>query len=153
MTAKTGTRHTNTSVDERAVSPVVGVSLLVGMSVILIAAISLFVFGSVPGDPQPNAELVYQHDDSSTELGVIGHARGDTISGDTLVVLIEGDVDAELTPSDYEDGDTTLDPEPNSGLTQGDRITIDDSTVGNDPEYNLTVIHEPTNSILLESGS
>jgi len=145
-------QHTHTSVDERALSPVVGVSVLISLTVVLMATIGVFVLGGVPGDPQPNAELVYQHNDSdSDEFGVIGHARGDTISGDTLVVQIDGDITAELTPGNgYQDGGLELDPPPEDNIAPGDTINITDDSAD---EYELVVIHEPTNSVLLEASS
>ena len=110
--------------DERAVSPVIGVILMVAITVILAAVIGAFVIGI--GDDQevqPTASFGFDYSDDDV---VISHDQGDTISSpDSLYVVIEGD------RADWEDG-TESDLDRASGfesgeydVSSGDQVTVD----------------------------
>ena len=66
--------------DERAVSPVIGVILMVAITVILAAVIGTFVLGL--GDQvdstAPNAQLSFDH---TSENVTVAHEGGDTLDG------------------------------------------------------------------------
>lgn len=70
--------------EERAVSPVIGVILMVAITVILAAVIAAFVLDIGPGDPDPNAAVEYS----------VSEASGDD----------DYDFDVELTSTDNADG-------------------------------------------------
>lgn len=87
--------------DEGAVSPVIGVILMVAVTVVLAAVIAGFVFGIGDdlGDAAPNAQIDFDYDtdanDGDGEL-VVSHDGGDAITGENtgaLSVNSDGDVD------------------------------------------------------------
>jgi flagellin-like protein len=73
--------------NERAVSPVIGVILMVAITVILAAVIGTFVLGL--GDQvqqtSPNAQWSWDHTPSSTQLDLV-HEGGDTVSASNLEI-------------------------------------------------------------------
>ena len=80
--------------EERAVSPVIGVILMVAITVILAAVIGAFVLG-LGGETQetPQASLSY---DGNTSEGIIEHRGGDSLEGDDLVLrgnAVDGEAD------------------------------------------------------------
>ena len=84
--------------DERAVSPVIGVILMVAITVILAAVIGTFVLGL--GDdlqdtsPTASFNFEYEDNDGSNDDVTVTHAGGDTIDGALLSVTADG---TELT--------------------------------------------------------
>ncbi|GAB7018835.1 type IV pilin [Halostagnicola bangensis] len=75
------------SSDERAVSPVIGIVLMVGITVIMAAIIAGFVMGMIPDEPpQPTVNLEFHEQD---ETVTIAHAGGDDF--DAAGVRITGD--------------------------------------------------------------
>jgi len=108
--------------DERAVSPVIGVILMVAITVILAAVIAAFVLDIGPGDPDPNAAVSVSGDVSdefTVELTSLDNADAvvvveDTGDGDEIVYYNdEGDpaeYDYGLTVSgqseDFDSGDS-----------------------------------------------
>jgi len=79
--------------EERAVSPVIGVILMVAITVILAAVIGTFVIGlgEEIGDTTPSASF-----DASTDGDNVTftHRSGDTIPNETAYIVLSGDVDA-----------------------------------------------------------
>jgi len=78
--------------DERAVSPVIGVILMVAITVILAAVIGAFVIGI--GDDQevqPTASFNFDFDTDTNEV-TVSHSQGDTIDQpDSLYISVDGD--------------------------------------------------------------
>ncbi|MFC7098410.1 type IV pilin N-terminal domain-containing protein [Halobaculum marinum] len=76
--------------DERAVSPVIGVILMVAITVILAAVVGSFVFGIggqvQPSSPNANFQFDYEADGSTYNV-TARHSGGDTISADETVQL------------------------------------------------------------------
>jgi flagellin-like protein len=90
----------NLFTDDDAVSPVIGVILMVAITVILAAVIGAFVLdlgGSQEKTPQTSFDFNYDAGsdgdyDSSTDDSVeITLESGDTVSADRLSILIDGD--------------------------------------------------------------
>ena len=108
--------------DERAVSPVIGVILMVAITVILAAVIGAFVIGI--GDdqeqvPQASWDFSFAEEDNVE----ITHDGGDTINADRITVNIEGQ-----DPSDWADGSDETD-----SITAGDRYeSSEDSDVSDE---------------------
>ncbi|MFC6955449.1 type IV pilin N-terminal domain-containing protein [Halorubellus litoreus] len=90
----------NLFTDEDAVSPVIGVILMVAITVILAAVIGAFVLGIGGSQEQvPQASISFEYDGGSTsgfgdsgddESVTISHDGGDSIPTGTLTVNIEG---------------------------------------------------------------
>ena len=78
--------------DERAVSPVIGVILMVAITVILAAVIGAFVIGI--GDDQevqPTASFNFDFDTDTNKV-TVSHSQGDTIDQpDSLYISVDGD--------------------------------------------------------------
>ena len=119
--------------DDDAVSPVIGVILMVAITVILAAVIGTFVLGL--GDQvqttAPNAQFQFDYDSSQQGNLTITHSGGDGINADE--VFLSGDVVKNQSDSD---GDGNIDAEdlswgentPHSGTLRAG----DDTTVGGD---------------------
>lgn len=72
--------------DERAVSPVVGVALLIAITVILAAVIGGVVLGLGTSSAEaPQASLQFEYDASTDDL-TISHEGGDELKKDNVVV-------------------------------------------------------------------
>ncbi len=121
--------------DDRGVSPVIGVILMVAITVILAAVIGTFVLGlgdSLEQAPQAqlDAELT-NGDDSPVQ---ISHNGGDSLEENNIVVNIAGSEDSSVLNggAEFSVGDTET---TTNSYNTGDTVTI---------------IHEPSESILLE---
>jgi len=76
--------------DERGVSPVIGVILMVAITVILAAVIGAFVLGlgDQVSNSAPQASFEFDFDDDRN--ATITHGGGDDIDGSTLTVTVGG---------------------------------------------------------------
>jgi flagellin-like protein len=84
------TKLLNDSDDSRAVSPVIGVILMVAITVILAAVIGTFVLGlgdSVESAPQ--ASFNFDYDDSNEKV-TLRHRGGDTVNTNTTELRLNG---------------------------------------------------------------
>jgi flagellin-like protein len=98
--------------DEDAVSPVIGVILMVAITVILAAVIGTFVLGlGSQTASAPQAQFTFGEDDDAFGAGGdalnITHDGGDSIPADTLSVQVNGDAlwDGSATPQAQADPD------------------------------------------------
>jgi len=155
--------------DDRAVSPVIGVILMVAITVILAAVIGTFVLGlgdSLQQAPQAtlNAEDAsngFAENDNGSAF-TISQDGGDSIAYSDIRVVLNGDGG----PFEFEQGSWSADggnlellnssgstPDTAEELSVGGQITID-STSGNNlaanTEYRIRLIHIPSDSILLD---
>ncbi len=128
--------------DDRGVSPVIGVILMVAITVILAAVIGTFVLGLGDSLEQaPQAQLDAEYDSDETTI-VINHNGGDA--------LTEGDVTITVEDSG---GDHTADSITwtDNELTVGETLVVGDSSVSTGTTYSVTVVHNPSESILLDT--
>jgi flagellin-like protein len=132
--------------DDRGVSPVIGVILMVAITVILAAVIGTFVLGlgDSLGDSQPTAQLNADLDESADEF-TIEHAGGDSIESDSLRVIVSANGltnDAEGTIAQR--------------LSVGDTITAElnqstgESPIASETDVRIRIIHQPSDSIILD---
>lgn len=98
--------------EDRAVSPVVGVALLIAMTVILAAIIAAVVLGlgSNPAE-SPQATFDFDFDEDVNELNIT-HSGGDTLDADEIRIIVNG---AEESVSELGVGDE---------WTVGDELTV-----------------------------
>lgn len=75
--------------NEEAVSPVIGVILMVAITVILAAVIAAFVFGMGPPVLAPQASLQLSSASASTKNITITHSGGDAIDLNKVKAIIE----------------------------------------------------------------
>ena len=115
--------------EDRGVSPVIGVILMVAITVILAAVIGAFVLGlgDQASNTAPQASFSFDYDDEAPGEVIVTHEGGDTIpdgelnvsvSGDGANGEVEWDGDASAgtsqnitggtaqVPDDFEEGDT-----------------------------------------------
>jgi len=145
--------------EEDAVSPVIGVILMVAITVILAAVIGTFVLGlgeNVQSAPQATLQL--QEDTSTDNAFDIRHGGGDQINYNEFEVVIEGiggtdssdgtytyTADSLGTEAEYaSDGDDTL----TVGAT--DQITLGGTSDEGTTEVTVTLVHTPSDNIVLE---
>lgn len=108
--------------DDRGVSPVIGVILMVAITVILAAVIASFVLGlGDQGEPAPQPTLSSEVSGNMIELSVDG---GDDFDADVAKVDVMIDDGGEQT------GSAELDGNGAEEITAGDTITIDTSKSG-----------------------
>ena len=125
---------------DRGISPVVGVTLMVAITVVLAAVIGGFLFAladDVLVEPAPNTHLSTESVDDD-EL-VLSHDGGDRLTTAELRVTINGstaDVDVSA------DGDAVRSGE-HLTVTAADGTFSDGATV--------VVVHEPSESIVYET--
>ena len=74
--------------DEEAVSPVIGVILMVAITVILAAVIGAFVFGMGPPEQAPQASLRASDSDTTAVTVTIVHDGGDALDLNDIKVIV-----------------------------------------------------------------
>jgi len=118
---------------DRAISPVLGVAILVGVTIVLASLIGAFVFGvvSLQDQPSPDLSFVQQEQNFSTDGAnaafrdpnmttvEIRHRGGDVVKYRNLELRVSGNRTSDITDNtsvydiDYEDGnsnDNVFDP-------------------------------------------
>ena len=105
--------------DDRAVSPVIGVILMVAITVILAAVIGTFVLGlgDQVQETAPNANFDF---DNSGDNLTITHTGGDSIDADELFVRGDREINSSTT---FADGDGEFDF--SGSMNGGDTITVE----------------------------
>jgi len=83
---------------DRAVSPVIGVILMVAITVILAAVIGAFVLnlGSSVSETAPQAQFSISYDDTDA---TITHEGGDNVNQDSVLVTVNGNEPTTVTYS------------------------------------------------------
>ncbi|OYR40852.1 type IV pilin [Halorubrum sp. Hd13] len=133
--------------DDRAVSPVIGVILMVAITVILAAVIGTFVLGlgDSLGDSQPTAQIdvdVKNATAGSTFNVTLEHSGGDRIDSESLRVIVSDTSGNEATASDeFTDAFTVGDIETGSFSV---------SEASGSENIRVRVIHQPSDSILVD---
>jgi len=108
--------------DDRAVSPVIGIILMVAITVILAAVIGTFVLGlgdSVTGETAPQVSWDTADGPNGNEV-VVAHNGGDSVEASNLDVTVDGSVSygeqfsgtvsagSETIVTNVDDGDEVL---------------------------------------------
>ena len=154
------------SIDEEAVSPVIGVILMVAITVILAAVIAAFVFGMGGSlqDAPPSVSLTASSNSATTGADVvIKHIGGEALIGSDwkFSVVPEGNTSAYVTTSsddDFEVGmQLIIDTRQTSETVAtgwGD-VWKYSGVVGDDlldtGKYSVQVVHIPSNSMVLDT--
>jgi len=113
--------------EDRGVSPVIGVILMVAITVILAAVIGAFVLGlgdqASSSAPQASFNYDFQNESNAT----VTHAGGDNIDSDTIEVNI-GDTTAFPDNAEENANSSGWD---NGDITTGDELELYDDDNGN----------------------
>ncbi|MFW5999964.1 MAG: type IV pilin [Halorubrum sp.] len=130
--------RTQSNSDDRAVSPVIGVILMVAITVILAAVIGTFVLGlgDQLGDSAPQASFeIDGNNDSHINVTKTG---GQTLDTDDLTLSIDGErANESISDDEWSSGEQkslnydSIDPEP-------------------DAEATVRIIHDPSGSAIFE---
>jgi len=115
--------------EDRAVSPVIGVILMVAITVILAAVIGAFVLGlgDQVGDTAPSAQISFDFD--SNESVTLTHDGGNSLQVSDISVNINGSV---ATAEEISWGDETISAGQSATVSDGDgNISDDDIESGN----------------------
>ncbi len=132
--------------EDRGVSPVIGVILMVAITVILAAVIGTFVLGlgdSLNQAPQAQLDV----SSTSTDNITISHNGGDSIPESDLEVRFDSDAVALDNGTGISDGDE---------FSVGSSVTFNGTAAGegnfaSGDEVRVRIIHKPSESILLDS--
>ena len=125
--------------DDDAVSPVIGVILMVAITVILAAVIASFVLGlgDTADEVQPTSSFSLDDVDGDDETVTITLTDGDTVDFEEIV--LRGSVLTEEVPFTDEDVVDDPDEEWNVGqsltIEDGDSEDVDISEAENDPNW------------------
>ena len=135
--------------DNRAVSPVIGVILMVAITVILAAVIGTFVLGLGDSLNQaPQAQMDASTD--SSDNVEISHNGGDSIEIADLRITLEGS-----SNNPYESTGTvsfSLEGTADGEFNVGDTIEIDNGDLGGaSGDTQVKVVHVPSESIILNT--
>ncbi|GAA0506137.1 flagellin N-terminal-like domain-containing protein [Halorubrum aquaticum] len=134
--------------DDRAVSPVIGVILMVAITVILAAVIGTFVLGlgDSLGDNQPTTQLdvsVEDRSDVTLKNVTIEHGGGDPIDSETLEIIVTDENGDEVSTSgEFSDRFTV-------GDTESGEFEVSDNS-GTTHDLRIRIIHQPSESILAD---
>lgn len=156
--------------DDRAVSPVIGVILMVAITVILAAVIGTFVLGlgDQVGDTTPNnslsldADHTFVHTNADERFATIDHTTGNSVeSGDMQIIVRDDAGDAiarfnDLGTGSDSDGPVTATISGETDVYEvGDRVSLEtteasvDGLTGGD-EIRVTVIHDPSDGNMMD---
>ena len=93
----------NLFTQERAVSPVIGVILMVAITVILAAVIGAFVLGlaSDVSESAPTAQISFEYDSGADEVTLV-HEGGSSFSVDNVRLTGTGGTDDDLSGSNWD---------------------------------------------------
>lgn len=131
----------------RGQSETLGVALLTAIVVILVAVIGVFLFADFTGDDEEQLLANIQGDVTAEEI-ILDHEGGDSFEPDDIVVLLQGDVERDLTLADENFNETGG---SEGSFSPGDTWVWEDD--GEPPmfgEFRMFVIHDPTNTVLFD---
>ena len=153
--------------DERAVSPVIGVILMVAITVILAAVIGTFVLGLGQNtNSAPQASLTVQ--DSNAEYPGSGntafdisHDSGDALKFNDLRIVVRNNDNNQIILT-YDaasfsagSGSALLNgasaPNGDSDYTVGDVLTFASGDLSDDTKYEISIIHKPSDATIASS--
>ena len=117
--------------DDDAVSPVIGVILMVAVTVILSAAIGAFVLdiGNAVTEQQPNAVIEFEFDIASggaDDAVILRHNGGDELATSALRVTVDGAIAWEDGSPESDFTEATADWD--DGVTSGDELRLEESS-------------------------
>ncbi|SDF39707.1 flagellin N-terminal-like domain-containing protein [Halorubrum xinjiangense] len=123
--------------DDRAVSPVIGVILMVAITVILAAVIGTFVLGlgDQLGDTAPQASFTIES--NSTSEITVTKTGGQPIEGSNLVVSVDGQRDGDFGSGSWESGERR-------------NATISNISPAPSGDATVRIIHDPSGNAIYE---
>ncbi|NLV11188.1 type IV pilin [Halomicrobium mukohataei] len=131
--------------DDDAVSPVIGVILMVAITVILAAVIASFVLGLGDQTSQaPQASFGFEYDSSNTEVTVT-HESGDQIEAQNLI--FRGDIESSGGSNIIEnEGESWNAGSSDAGETSIVKAGMSTTVNVKDDSYEISLIYEEAGS-------
>ena len=149
-------KNLNLKNDKRAVSPVIGVILMVAITVILAAVIAAFVFGMTPGSdisPQASFRVTASVGDNIW----IEHIGGDEIVGADTRCIYDLNIHAaggetEITPTNFAllVAASTPNIAPTTTLVTGENVDLGKNPVNAGDVVSVKLIDVPTGGLVWE---
>ena len=137
--------------DDDAVSPVIGVILMVAITVILAAVIAAFVLGlGDTDDPAPVSDIDFDYDQGDSIL-TISHQGGDAFEAEQIEFSgdnVEGELDGNTWGNLSDDGPDWVENADGGEIDAGDRISMNlsDEAVFDDSDdadaYDIELVWE-----------
>ena len=148
--------------NEEAVSPVIGVILMVAITVILAAVIAAFVFGlGGTQEAAPTASITVQNNPDTTAYDLkIQHKGGDTLKGGDWKVSVVPVGTAPRFNTSESGSDFSVGDQINistTTLSASDPLTINNTEVSGSgslssgQKYDVKLVHIPTNAMLVDT--
>ncbi|WP_159900759.1 type IV pilin [Salinirussus salinus] len=117
--------------DENAVSPVIGVILMVAITVILAAVIASFVLGLGPGGAAPTVNFDSEFDSGGPDSGglTVSVTGGDSVPVDQLsfsgdVANVYGSGGSAISGTQWPANNATGSSEGETAISAGDEVTV-----------------------------
>lgn len=126
-----------------AVSPVVGVVLLVGIAVMLTAAVGVFILGFGPGEPPPEADMQFHQESGDTVTITVTRPAGMT----EQEVSVQVDGNPACTSSGTQPWSTS------GSIDEAESVTIWGSDGGSGCPTSRSVSSGSTVRVIWESSS
>jgi flagellin-like protein len=122
--------------DDRGVSPVIGVILMVAITVILAAVIGTFVLGlgDQVSQTTPQSSFQFDYDQSSNDTLTIAHNGGDTLEASNVNVTIGG---VNNTVDGSYNWETGLDG-ASGDINAGSTVEVNGGNVNNNNDLDLS---------------
>ena len=132
--------------DERAVSPVIGVILMIAITVVIAAVVASFAYGIIGGVAKaPNAALVFENADAGKTSVTLVHHGGDSIT-DAFGATDWGDLKVKHNGADINWTAVTKGGDADDHFESGEQLTITVSTLVSGDT--LSVVYTPTGDVL-----
>ncbi len=137
--------------DQRGVSPVIGVILMVAITVVMGAVVAGFAYGYIGNTPKaPNAALSVMDDPATDDQLLIKHNGGESILADEWKCSITED--KESTTDFTEKGETG-----ENAISTGTVLTVTEETSSGDALiadtwYHVVIVHLASDAILLDTN-
>jgi flagellin-like protein len=137
--------------DQRGVSPVIGVILMVAITVVMGAVVAGFAYGYLGNTPKaPNVALSVIDDPATDDQLLIKHSGGDSILADEWECSITED--KESTTDFTEQGETG-----ENAISTGTVLTVTEETSSGDALtadtwYHVVIVHLGSDAILLDTN-
>jgi len=156
MNAKKKNRTRRLRKDERAVSPVIGVILMVAITVVMAAIIAAFVYGyagTMEKTAQCSIKVTTNRATSKADLKIM-HMGGDILyngSWNVSVTKAGEPLNWAIGKADFDPGDEIIvETETNSTANVNDTAIRDGTPLSRGTEYRVVIRDIPTGTILVD---
>lgn len=130
---------------EKAVSEVISVVLLLGITISLFGFLNYIVFSFSVGDSPPSVSLIGSVD-TANNATIIEHYNGDSLDPSTIVIITIGSFTYQRTA-----GELLQDTNKDTLWNFGEKIQFTSMAITPETYVQVTVVDPATNAIILTS--